>query len=171
MCVRCGCQVVVCGYCDRGQIYCDGDCSRQARRQTLHGAGRRWQRTPHGRRMHAARMARYRARQREIVTHHGSPPPALGDQLASDATVVPRNDASEPSCSGGQWVRVKEEPRRHRSDGPGGTGCARPACRTPPLPGEPLASWIAALRAFQFFRAKRPFSGAIVVGNGKAGQF
>ena len=49
---RCGCQVVVCGYCDRGQIYCDGDCSRQARRQTLHGAGRRWQRTPHGRRMH-----------------------------------------------------------------------------------------------------------------------
>lgn len=94
VCVRCGCQVVVCGYCDRGQIYCDGDCSRQARRQTLHGAGRRWQRTPHGRRLHAARMARYRARHREIVTHHGSPPPAVGDLLAGDATAVPRNDAS-----------------------------------------------------------------------------
>jgi hypothetical protein len=58
-------------------------------------------------------------------------------------------------------------PARQRShaghDAPGGTGCARPACRTPPLPGDLLASWIAALRAAQFSRAKRPFSGAIAV--------
>jgi len=94
VCVRCGCQVVVCNYCDRGQIYCTGDCSTQARRQTLHRAGRRWQRTPHGRRLHAARMARYRARPREIVTHQGSPTPLLGDLLAAGATAMPRDDAT-----------------------------------------------------------------------------
>jgi len=94
VCVWCGCEVVVCSCCDRGQVYCDGDCARQARRQTLHGAGRRWQRTRRGRRMHAARMARYRARQREIVTHHGSPLPAVDDLVAGGVTAMPRDDAS-----------------------------------------------------------------------------
>ena len=94
VCVRCGCEVVVCSCCDRGQIYCEVDCARQARRQTLHGAGRRWQRSARGRRMHAARMARYRARQREIVTHHGSPLPAVDDLLTDGATAMPRDDAS-----------------------------------------------------------------------------
>jgi hypothetical protein len=107
-CVRCGCEVVVCRCCDRGQIYCGVDCARQARRQTLRRAGRRCQQTRRGRRMHAARMARYRAKlaqgfgvglpdegwPREIVTHHGSPPPATGDLLTAGATVMPRDDAS-----------------------------------------------------------------------------
>jgi hypothetical protein len=61
--------------------------------------------------MHAARMARYRAKlakssdgvavgmpdqawPREIVTHHGSPVPAMGDLLAGGATAMPRDDAS-----------------------------------------------------------------------------
>ena len=117
MCGRCGRQVIVCRCCDRGQIYCDGDCSGQARRQTLHGAGRRWQRTRRGRAAHAARMARYRSkrakgadgagvgmaadcRPREIVTHHGSPPPATGDLLAGGATAMPRDDASPAEPSG-----------------------------------------------------------------------
>jgi hypothetical protein len=116
-CVRCGCQVVVCSCCDRGQIYCNDDCSAQARRQTLHAAGQRWQGTPRGRRKHAARMARYRAklakgsdgigvgmadegRPREIVTHHGSPSPGADDLLAPDATAMPRDDASPTELSG-----------------------------------------------------------------------
>ena len=111
VCVWCGREVVVCSCCDRGQMYCGGECSGQARRQTLHRAGRRWQRSSQGRRMHAARMARYRANlakgsdvvvvgmpdegwRRKIVTHHGSPPPATGDLLAGGATVMPRGDAS-----------------------------------------------------------------------------
>jgi hypothetical protein len=109
MCVRCRCEVVVCSCCDRGQIYCGVDCAEQARRQTLRGAGRRCQQTRRGRRMHAARMARYRAklaqsgvavampdegRPREIVTHHGSPAPATDDLVAGGATAMPRNDAS-----------------------------------------------------------------------------
>jgi hypothetical protein len=65
-------------------------------------------------------------------------------------------------------------PARRRShvghDAPGGTGCARPACRTPRLPGELLASWIAALRAAQFSRAKRPFFRSNSGLNGKTGR-
>jgi hypothetical protein len=119
VCAWCGCEVVVCSCCDRGQIYCGVDCAGQARRQTLRGAGRRCQQTRRGRRMHAARMARYRAKlpslacspaqssacgvavgmpdegwPREIVTHHGSPAPPTGDLLAGSATAMPRDDAS-----------------------------------------------------------------------------
>ena len=119
-CAWCGREVVLCSCCDRGQIYCDGDCAGQARRQTLRGAGRRCQQTRRGRRMHAARMARYRAklaslacslaqssagaamgtpdegwpRNIEIVTHHGSPQPPAGDLVAAGATTMPRDDAS-----------------------------------------------------------------------------
>jgi hypothetical protein len=111
VCAWCGCEVVVCSCCDRGQIYCGVDCAGQARRQTLRGAGRRCQQTRRGRRMHAARMARYRAKlaqssacvavgmpdegwPREIVTHHGSPAPSTGDLVAGGATAMPRDDAS-----------------------------------------------------------------------------
>jgi hypothetical protein len=117
VCAWCGCEVVVCSCCDRGQIYCGVDCAGRARRQGLRGAGRRCQQTRRGRRMHAARMARYRAKltqgsvgeadrmpdegwPREIVTHHGSPAPPTGDLLAGDATTMPRDDASPAEPSG-----------------------------------------------------------------------
>jgi hypothetical protein len=158
VCVRCGCQVVVCRGCDRGQIYCDGDCSRQARRQTLHGAGRRWQRSSRGRRMHAARMGRYRAKlakssdgvggmpnegwPQKIVTHHGSPPPPVDDLLAGGATAMPRDDASPAEPPGRAmthcyWCgRCCLLPLRlgflrrcdHRR---GGVGQARTECKSP----------------------------------------
>ena len=113
-CRGCGCDVIVCRRCDRGQVYCAGDCSAQARRQTLRRAGRRWQRTRRGRLTHAAATARYRARRAsdgravalpvadgpiKRVTHHGSPLPAPGDLLAGSATAMPRDDAfpAEPS--------------------------------------------------------------------------
>jgi hypothetical protein len=111
VCAWCGCEVVVCSCCDRGQIYCGVDCAGQARRQTLRGAGRRCQQTQRGRRMHAARMARYRAKLAqssagvgvgtpdegwplEKVTHQGSPAPSTGDLVAAGATAMPRDDAS-----------------------------------------------------------------------------
>jgi hypothetical protein len=117
VCAWCGCEVVVCSCCDRGQIYCGVDCAGQGRRQTLRGAGRRCQQTRRGRRMHAARMARYRAklaqnsagvavampdagRLPEIVTHHGSPAPPPGDLVAAGATAMPRDDASPAELSG-----------------------------------------------------------------------
>ena len=95
LCASCRAQVIVCSCCDRGQVYCAGSCAAQARRQTLLDAGARFQASPSGRRAHAARMGRYRGR-REIVTHHGSPPPGTDDLVTPDATTaVP--DAAFPA--------------------------------------------------------------------------
>ena len=56
-------------------------------------AGRRYQASLRGRRAHAARMGRYRAR-RQSVTHHGSPAPAPHDLLPPDAMMPTADDAS-----------------------------------------------------------------------------
>ena len=70
LCARCRSQVFVCRRCDRGQIYCIGTCAQEARRDNQKEARRRYQATPRGRAMHAARSRRYRARGR-CVTDHG----------------------------------------------------------------------------------------------------
>ena len=80
LCVGCRGQVIICGCCDRGQVYCNDGCAPRARRQTLQAAGRRYQASQRGRRRHAARMDRYRSRQKK-VTHQGSPRPPAGDLL------------------------------------------------------------------------------------------
>ena len=49
-CVRCRAQVIVCRRCDRGQIYCDGDCAQVSRQASLREAAQRYQRSRHGRR-------------------------------------------------------------------------------------------------------------------------
>jgi len=95
VCAGCRRQVIVCSCCDRGQIYCANGCAREARRRTIQQAGRRYQASHRGRRMHAARMSRWRA-QREKVTHHGSPASAPGDLLAPAAMTPPR-DAAAPA--------------------------------------------------------------------------
>ena len=74
VCARCRAQVIVCRRCDRGQIYCDGDCSQVARQASMREAAQRYQRSRHGRFAHAERMRRYRSRQNK-VTHHGSAVP------------------------------------------------------------------------------------------------
>jgi hypothetical protein len=92
LCAGCRSQVVICSCCDRGQIYCNGGCAARARQRTLQAAGRRYQTSPHGRQRHAARMSRYRSRQKK-VTHHGSPAPAAGGLLAPVAIAAVRDDA------------------------------------------------------------------------------
>ena len=74
LCAGCRLQVLICSCCDRGQIYCAEDCAQRARRRSLQCAGQRYQNGPPGRRRHAARQGRYRARGKK-VTHQGSPPP------------------------------------------------------------------------------------------------
>lgn len=73
-CALCHTQSRVCSKCDRGQIYCGSVCAVFARKKSMKLAGMRYQRTFNGKRHHAAREARYRMRQKEIVTHQGSPP-------------------------------------------------------------------------------------------------
>ena len=93
LCAGCRSQVIICSCCDRGQIYCNRGCAARARQRTVQTAGRRYQTNPHGRRRHAARMSRYRARQKK-VTHHGSPAPVRSDLLAPVAVAAVRDDAS-----------------------------------------------------------------------------
>jgi hypothetical protein len=100
LCARCRAQVVICSRCDRGHIYCAGECARRTRGEAQRAAGRRYQGSHRGRVLHAARARRYRTRQKN-VTHHGSPP-APADDLLSTATVTAASDAVSAGDERGQ---------------------------------------------------------------------
>jgi len=70
-CARCRKQVLICRFCDRGNIYCSVACSRRSRQESVRRASRRYQRNPFGARNHARRQQAYRDRQKK-VTHQGS---------------------------------------------------------------------------------------------------
>lgn len=86
LCARCLAQVAICSLCDFGQRYCAAGCTRESLLESGRRASRRYQATPRGRRFHAVRQARYRARQgnsggapvcvsgavEQKVTHKGS---------------------------------------------------------------------------------------------------
>jgi len=108
LCDACRRAVYLCSACDRGQRYCSTECRSRARREGQRGAGRRYQRTLRGRRMHARRQARYRARQQaaaEKVTHHRCPPEARAATVAacashtSSASIGPAAPSVPPSSS------------------------------------------------------------------------
>jgi hypothetical protein len=67
-------QFSMCGGCDHGRRYCGAACASAARRDSLRRAARAYQRTERGRRLHADRQARYRARLSR-VTHQSQPNP------------------------------------------------------------------------------------------------
>ena len=100
----CGCcrvQVLICSPCDRGQIYCAGDCSEVSRCASVCEAGRRYQRSRKGRFAHAERSRRYRQRQQK-VTHQGSliqPPDGLLRQDSAVAMVAAQTRATPPTSS------------------------------------------------------------------------
>ena len=73
-CAGCHCQVIVCRDCDRGNVYCANGCAGQARSASLSRAAKRYRSTRPGRHSNADRQRRFRARQKQIVTHQGSPP-------------------------------------------------------------------------------------------------
>ena len=81
-CLLCHSQATVCSKCDRGQIYCSTICACIARKKSLQRAGSRYQNTFNGKRLHAARQARYRGRLIKIVTHQGSPPTGHHDSMS-----------------------------------------------------------------------------------------
>ncbi len=76
LCARCRLQSVICRTCDRGQIYCAGDCASASRRQSQREACQRYNKTHRARTLNAERQRRYRLRQRtqtnERVTDQGS---------------------------------------------------------------------------------------------------
>jgi hypothetical protein len=84
VCARCHDQVLLCSHCDHGQQYCSRACSRASRSARRRETAKRYQGSPRGRLMHAARTACWRGRQRsqrlhdalcgaDKVTHQGCP--------------------------------------------------------------------------------------------------
>lgn len=73
VCIRCHTQVVLCSWCDHGQIYCGKVCAFLVRQKSLRLARQRYQKTFTGRRNHAACQARYRMKLKNKVTDHTSP--------------------------------------------------------------------------------------------------
>jgi len=89
-CARCACQVLICSHCDRGHIYCAGDCAHAARKKSLNQSCQRYQSSRQGQLKHAARQARYRERQRQKVTHQGSGPVPGHDSLVQQLKLLLR---------------------------------------------------------------------------------
>jgi len=89
-CCRCQAQVIICSHCDRGQRYCTAGCAADARSASLQRAGKKYQSTRAGRFNNAARQRHYRARQKQKVTHQGSPVLRIRDLL--------KNKATRPEC-------------------------------------------------------------------------
>jgi hypothetical protein len=70
-CRRCGVLVEICTRCDRGNIYCMGECSQIRRLESWRRASARYQHTRRGAARHAARQREWRAGHPK-VTHEGS---------------------------------------------------------------------------------------------------
>jgi len=73
-CAGCHCQVIICRHCDRGNVYCTNGCADHARSTSLRRAAKRYRLTRRGRHSNADRQREFRARQKQKVTHQGSPP-------------------------------------------------------------------------------------------------
>jgi hypothetical protein len=112
-CALCQRQVLLCSGCDRGQRYCGVGCRKQARRQSLRAAGRRYQDSRAGRFAHARRARRYRQRQKN-VTHQASqvarlPPTVVADPAEAEgaaATAAVAAPAWHCCCCGGACMPV-----------------------------------------------------------------
>ncbi len=90
-CAHCHCQVVICSDCDRGNIYCNGDCARTARLTMHRQSNQIYQKTLAGKIKHAKRQERYRHRQKGKVTDGGSPVLPVNDVL-----VAPQEEIQQP---------------------------------------------------------------------------
>lgn len=80
LCGRCRRQVLVCRRCDRGQTYCGQNCALDVRRSSQREARRRYQATDRGRRLHADRSRKYRARGRSVTDQGPMPETPPGRQ-------------------------------------------------------------------------------------------
>jgi len=129
LCARCRAQVVLCGACDRGQVYCPSGCAVVARREAQRAAGRRYQSSRRGRFAHAERTRRYRHRERDrckIVTHQGSVAALASDLLPLKTAVAVLGPATELLTELVPGEALDLEPRE-----PSKPACTRCGARRP----------------------------------------
>jgi len=117
LCALCRRQALICSHCDRGQIYCAGDCRRDARKMRRRETARRYQLSRSGRFHHAARSRRYRSRQK-IGRRQGSPAAPSHDCLSE----VSAAGEETPSDAGSTASRCAPVPVI-RDDAPLGRRC------------------------------------------------
>lgn len=89
-CKRCHTLVRICRQCDRGNRFCP-PCAPLARAEKQRAAGKRYQKTEHGRLNHKVRQENYREKMRKKVTHHGD----LGITGGQESTVGTEQRASK----------------------------------------------------------------------------
>lgn len=102
-CAHCSRFVRLCSRCDRGQVTCGAQCRALRRRAFVRAAGRRYQRTRRGRRLHAARQHRWRERAAKKVTHPRS-------TRAREAPSFPPR--ARTPVRAGQEIRPEAQPAR-----------------------------------------------------------
>lgn len=108
-CRGCNVSVSICGPCDRGNVFCAGECAAVSRRASNRRAGARYQRTRRGARRHAARQQAWRDRELEKVTQQGCAP--VGPVFTMSITVdVAAIEAPDAPCTPEQ--RIIAPPRR-----------------------------------------------------------
>jgi len=130
-CARCHCQVIICRYCDRGNVYCGDGCSQSARADTHRRARIKYQSSRAGRMANALRQHRYKTRQRIKVTHQGSALRSTNDVLPltqnTEHKLKPQTVVIDKSvihchfcqCTCDIFLRLDflRAPERHRSRG------------------------------------------------------
>ena len=99
-CARCHRQVTICRYCDRGNLYCGGVCAGQTRKESLRRSSASYQSSRRGRAANAQRQKRFRQRQREKVTHHGS-------TLDTPDDLLPVEADKQPTCHSVEKARLE----------------------------------------------------------------
>ena len=105
-CACCHTPVFICSRCDRGQRYCSKDCSEQTRKSNQRSTQESYQDSHRGRRTHAQRQRRYRARKRnrsegvaKKVTHQGSPPQPPAALLIAESTALQMSQSEQAPIS------------------------------------------------------------------------
>ncbi len=83
---------MVCRSCDRGQVYCLGQCAKKARKASLQRARRLYQSSRRCRLANARRQQRFRHRQKEKVTHQGSVSDSPDDLLPVAPRKISKRD-------------------------------------------------------------------------------
>ena len=106
-CRLCVAQVRICSDCDRGNQYCADGCAGIRRRESMARAGVRFQLSPRGARLHAARQSAWRARRIQKVTHQGSVSgvDAAIVVITSTPPEEPDADPAPPSSATQRWPR------------------------------------------------------------------
>jgi hypothetical protein len=118
-CDRCQVPVVVCTPCDRGQRYCGPDCSQAARREKQRASNRRYQSTERGRKLHNARQARYKDRQRNRLRQTATDP-EVTEQGYQEAVSQPLDAKRQPArrscmvCGAPRTEFLRLEPKARR---------------------------------------------------------